>query len=154
MCFECNHPMSPFLDLDTDTDQSRPSYLATPRHTEMLLLAAVAAAALALAPDHAAGVASVPQLQFAILPANRTAPAVRWGGGWSWGVAAAKSDDPSDPTPYHAFVDGAVGDCGLGSWATNSEVWHAVSRSPRGPCYDIIVAETGLIGCRGRNRWE
>ena len=76
---------------------------------------------------------AVPELPFVIMPANRSAPAVRWHGELSWGVAAAKSDDSADPTPYHAFVDVVAGGCGLGSWATNSEVWHAVSASPQGP---------------------
>jgi hypothetical protein len=82
--------------------------------------------------------ATPPEFPFVILPADSTTPAVQWeqpstNHEVSWGVSAAKSDDRTDPHLYHAFVDVVTNGCTLNEWASNSEVWHAVSSTPLGP---------------------
>jgi hypothetical protein len=68
------------------------------------------------------------QLPFSILPANRAAPAARWPGTTTWGIAVGKEGDV-----YHAFVNTVANNCSLASWTPNSKIVRATSSSALGP---------------------
>ena len=68
------------------------------------------------------------QLPFSILPANRAAPAARWPGTTTWGIAVAKEGGV-----YHAFVNTVANNCSLASWTPNSKIVRATSTSALGP---------------------
>ena len=71
---------------------------------------------------------SAQQLPFNILPANRAAPAARWAGTATWGIAVGKEGGV-----YHAFVNTVANNCSLASWTPNSKIVRATSTSALGP---------------------